>query len=57
MIRYLLAIITVPHYFASSENQWAEMFFAYLPEWAVLSDARGAARDFYEGLTPGQSIP
>ena len=57
MIRYLLAIITVPHYFASSENQWAEMFFAYLPEWAVLSDARGAARGFYEGLTPGQSIP
>ena len=53
MIRYLLAIITVPHYFASSENQWAEMFFAYLPEWAVLSDARG----FYEGLKPGQSIP
>lgn len=27
MIRYLLAIITTPYYYASSENQWAEMFF------------------------------
>jgi hypothetical protein len=57
MIRYLLAIITTPYYYASSENQWAEMFFAYLPEWAVLSDAHGAASGFYEGLAPGQSIP
>ncbi|MEE2708018.1 MAG: DUF6785 family protein [Gemmatimonadota bacterium] len=57
MTRYLLAIITTPHYFANPENQWAEMFFDYLPQWMVLSEVRGGARGFFEGIPAGQPIP
>ena len=32
MVRYLISVITAPHYFASPENQWEAHFFAYLPE-------------------------
>lgn len=55
--KYLIAVITVPYYFASPENRWAETFFARLPDWLVLSDAGGAARGFYEGLSANQPIP
>lgn len=57
MARYLIAIITAPHYFASPENQWREKFFAALPDWLVLSDEQGAATTFFEGLSGRQSIP
>ncbi|MBI4551080.1 MAG: hypothetical protein HY710_02335 [Candidatus Latescibacteria bacterium] len=57
MTRYLIAVITAPYYFASPENQWAEKFFAYLPDWVVLSNKKGAARGFFEGLPAHQSIP
>lgn len=56
MTKYLMVVITAPHYFASPENQWRELFFDYLPNWLVLHDP-GATRGFYEGLAPGVPIP
>lgn len=57
MTKYLLVVVTAPHYFASPENRWVEQFFAYLPDWLVLSNEHGAARMFFEGMPPSQSIP
>ena len=28
---YWISAITAPHYYATTENQWAELFFRYLP--------------------------
>ena len=57
MTRYLIGVITPPHYFATPENQWREKFFAYLPDWLVLSDKNGAVTGFFEGIRPTDSIP
>ncbi len=57
MVRYLVSVITAPHYFASPENQWEAHFFAYLPEWAVVPNDRGQVSDFYAGLPVGAPIP
>ena len=56
MTRYLVAVITAPHYFAGPENQWAEKFFDTLPSWLVLTDTE-AVRMFFEGRGAGQAIP
>ncbi len=52
----LLSSISAPHYLASAENRWAEMFFPYLPRWAVV-DAGQPLRWFYEGLPAGEAVP
>lgn len=54
---YFFRVIIPPHYFASPENQWVEVFFPYLPEWLVVSDGRNALTWFFEGLPGGQAIP
>lgn len=57
MVRYLISVITAPHYFASPENQWEAHFFAYLPEWAVIPNDKGQVSDFFEGRPSGLPIP
>ena len=57
MVRYLISLITAPNYFASPENQWAESFFEFLPQWLVLSNDNGEVSDFFAGLPSGRSIP
>ncbi len=57
MIRYLISVITAPHYFASAENQWEAHFFAYLPEWVVLPNDRNQVSYFFSGKPLGASIP
>ena len=52
----LLNIISAPHYLASPENRWAEVFLPHLPRWAVLEGGQ-PLRWFYEGLPPGEAIP
>ena len=47
-VDYFLGLLGTPRYYASPENRWMEMFFAYLPEWLVVE--AGAARGFYEGV-------
>ncbi len=54
---YALSVISGPHYFASAENRWAELFFDYLPTWLVVSDRGGAVTNFFESLPRGQAMP
>ncbi|MCY4543901.1 MAG: hypothetical protein OXD39_01585 [Gemmatimonadetes bacterium] len=54
---YALSVISGPHYFASAENRWAELFFDYLPAWLVVSDRGGAVTWFFESLPRGQTVP
>ena len=54
---YALSVISGPHYFASAENRWAELFFDYLPAWLVVSDRGGAVTWFFESLPRGQAVP
>jgi hypothetical protein len=56
MTSYLLSIISAPYYFATPENQWAELFHKYIPNWICPQD-RQAVTWFYQGLPPGESIP
>ncbi len=57
MVRYLISVITAPHYFASPENQWEAHFFAYLPDWTVIPNDQGQVSDFYAGLPSGAPVP
>ncbi|MEE2709996.1 MAG: DUF6785 family protein [Gemmatimonadota bacterium] len=54
---YALSIISGPHYFASTENRWAELFLDYLAPWLVLPDDGGSIQWFFEGSPPGQPMP
>jgi len=53
----MIAVISSPNYFATSENQWGEFVQPNLPAWLLVGDAGDALRRFYEGLQPGESIP
>ncbi|MBM3264028.1 MAG: hypothetical protein FJY97_11470 [candidate division Zixibacteria bacterium] len=53
---YWIAVPSMPYYFASTENQWAELFFHTLPTWLVVQDANSTVKWFYEGLPPGKSV-
>ena len=57
MVRYLVSLIAAPNYFASPENQWAERFYEFLPQWLVLSNENGEVSDFFGGLPSDRSIP
>ncbi|MBI4550820.1 MAG: hypothetical protein HY710_00985 [Candidatus Latescibacteria bacterium] len=54
---YFFRVITVPNYFASSENQWETLLFPHLPQWLVVTNQGNALTWFYEGLPEGQGIP
>ena len=49
--------MAAPHYYASPENRWAELFFDYLPWWMYPSDSGSAIRHFFNGLPPGANTP
>jgi hypothetical protein len=55
-LRYHLFMLTAPFYYATPENDWANLFWSYLPDWLVVKDPK-AAREFYEGLDAGERIP
>tara|TARA_B100000029_G_scaffold188640_1_gene186270 strand:+ start:79677 stop:81665 length:1989 start_codon:yes stop_codon:yes gene_type:complete len=47
---YWISAITAPYYYATTENQWAELFFSYLPSWLIISDDQQAITWFFEGV-------
>ncbi|HIG45599.1 MAG TPA: hypothetical protein EYQ20_03945 [candidate division Zixibacteria bacterium] len=57
LMGYFIAVISTPYYFASPENQWAEVFFQYLPPWLVADNSKHQMQWFYEGLPWRASIP
>jgi len=53
-IRFLSQIVD-PFYFASPENEWAELVHPYIADWIRLDGPVHEA--FFEGLGQGQSVP
>jgi hypothetical protein len=52
---FLMGVISVPFYFATPENQWADYYHSHLNSWIVPTDPT-VARAFYEGLYPGEPV-
>ena len=53
---YLLTIITGAQYYATPENEWAEIILPFIPTWMVPQDQE-AIKWFYEGAPRGLGVP
>jgi len=53
---YVLVNSVHPHYFATPENRWGELFLPSIPTWLQVSQPE-AVRWFYEGAPAGAAIP
>ncbi|MFQ5810105.1 MAG: DUF6785 family protein [Armatimonadota bacterium] len=51
-----IPVAITPHYYATPENRWDDLFFAHIPEWFAPRD-EGVVEAFYEGLRPGAPMP
>ena len=56
LLQFLLPSLVALQYFATPENDWSETLHPHIPEWLVVTDSR-AVTDFYEGISPGESVP
>ena len=56
LLVYIIPVICVPYYSASTENNWDSLLHPHIPEWIAPQDF-DAIRHLYEGLPAGQSIP
>lgn len=54
---YMVDAMPAPHFFASPENRWAELFLDHLPSWAFPNAVPQVVESFYFGLQSSQSIP
>ena len=54
---YFLGAIAAPFYFATPENQWAEFFHPYIPQWLAPRNVNGTLDYLFGGLPAGESIP
>jgi hypothetical protein len=54
---YFLGAIAAPYYFATPENQWAEYFHPYIPNWLAPRNVNHALDYLFEGRPPGVDIP
>ena len=54
---WMVACMSAPYYFATSENQWALYFHEYLPNWLVPQNVESATAWLYQGLPEGESFP
>ena len=52
----LLPQLVGPIYYASPENDWAEIYNQFIPNW-LIPQGEDVARYFYEGLPQGAPIP
>ena len=53
---YLVPMLPAISYFATPENQWAELIQPFVPHWLV-PQGEEAIRGFYEGITKDEAIP
>ena len=53
---FLIGTLVYPFYYATPENNYAELFFDIIPSWMVPQD-REAIKYYYEGLPEGLNIP
>jgi len=56
LLRYLLPMCTAGYYFASLGNQWAKLFWDYIPPWLGVSNQE-AVNWFWEGTPVGSKMP
>ena len=54
LISYWVPLVSSPFYYASPENNWAELIIPYIPNWVVPHD-QGAIRAFFEGNEAGST--
>lgn len=54
---YLLGIISSFYYFATPENQWADYFHPYVPNWLVPRGDEVIWTQFFEGIGLERGIP
>ncbi|HID11494.1 MAG TPA: hypothetical protein EYP17_09380 [Candidatus Latescibacteria bacterium] len=53
----LLPTLSGAFYYASSENEWEDIIWPYLPGWLFPKNPEVTVKYFYEGLSKGESIP
>ena len=53
---FLIGTLVYPFYYATPENNFAELFYDHIPSWMVPQDFQ-AIKDYYEGLPQGADIP
>ena len=53
---FLIGTIVYPFYYATPENDYAELFHDFIPAWMAPQDFQ-AIKDYYEGLPQGAPIP
>ena len=56
LLQFLLPSLVALRYFATTENDWSETLHPHIPDWLVITEPR-AVTDFYEGISPGESVP
>ena len=56
LLQFLLPCLVALRYFTTPENDWSDTLQPHIPEWLVVTDTQ-AVTDFYEGLSPGGSVP
>jgi len=56
LTEYLLPIITGGFYYATPENDWANLIHPYISDW-MYPQSQEAVKYFYEGMPRGASIP
>ena len=56
LTEYLLPITAGAHYYATPENNWAELVHPHIPSWLIPSDY-AAIKYFYEGLPQEAPVP
>ena len=56
LLQFLLPSLVALQYFATTENDWSETLHPHVPEWLVVTEPH-AVTDFYEGISPGESVP
>ena len=56
LTEYLLPIVTGVIYYATPENNWAELVHPHVPSWLLPADY-AAIKYFYEGLPQGTPVP
>jgi hypothetical protein len=54
---YLIGYLPAPHFFATPENRWSDLFIDELPRWAFVEPSPGVMDRFYFGLQKGEAIP
>lgn len=54
---YMTGALPAPHFFATPENRWADLFLDELPHWAFPEPVPEIVDRFYFGLRKGESVP